>query len=205
MPLSWARSRRTTTNDDGGTAARGGNAYGAGASIRSRWSAKSSASSRTPGSGGRDVIRCRERSEPDCASLASATARSASRVNRGSVRAETARPRTNAKETWASVRSVSIWRSAASSDVTPIWHPHRRGGQGSLQPPLQDGYEASREAVARFPRRPPRDDCAGDSGASDRGRSRTVRASCGTRRRWREWWMACGSPALTQLVQNGRR
>jgi hypothetical protein len=65
------------------------------------------------------------------ASFATATAKSASRVNRGSVRAETASPPTRANDTWACVRSPWIWRSAASSDVTTIWSSRRQDDQDS--------------------------------------------------------------------------
>ena len=89
------------------------------------------------------------------------------------------------------MRSVWIRRNAASSDVTPIKHSRRRAAQESPQTPRLGGSEATREGVARFPRCRPRDDAAGDSGASDQAPCRTARASCGRHRRETSERMAC--------------
>src|SRR6185436_16560875 len=77
------------------------------------------------------------------ASVAKETTRSASRVNRGSVRTETARPQTSANGTPASVSSVLILRRAASREVNCVWRPRQPAAQQSRRSPRPDAPRAT--------------------------------------------------------------
>jgi hypothetical protein len=91
-----------------------------------------------------------------------ATAISASRVNRGSVRADTASPPTSAKEWPVWARSAQIWRSAVSREVTRVARLHPLDDPGSRPIQLRVAPAASRPAVVRFLRPGPRGDGAED-------------------------------------------
>ena len=112
-------------------------------------------------------------------SLRTDTTISASRVNRGSVRAETARPPTSANETSASVRRAQIWRSVLSSAVTQTLSSHRQAGRGNRQLRRPASRAATTEGARRCRRQSPADGAAEGSGASNR-------CPIGTDPAWRE-------------------
>lgn len=115
------------------------------------------------------------------ASPARATARAASRVNRGSVRTETASPPTSANETRACMRSPAILRSAASSAVTRLCRSGARPARDNRQTLRQAAHEATDRVGGRSLPRQRSDDGAAGSGASDPHPPRIDRASCETR------------------------
>ena len=131
---------------------------------------------------------------------------SASRVKRGSVRADTARPPTNANREWVSARSRHICRSAASSAVTPIGCSRQPDALDHRRIPHRAGRAATRGEAGRSRLPLPADDGVGDSGASRRRPPGTGPALRGTTRSLGTMlnpsWNAAGSPALTQLVWN---